>query len=96
MEYMNWQSVRGTYLDQWLIIEALSAYTALNHTRVIERISVIEQCADGTAAFTRYRILHQQIPEREFYFVHTSRTELDIPEVQWLGVRRLHEAYSAG
>jgi hypothetical protein len=96
MEYMNWQSVRDAYPDQWLIIEALSAYTTLEHVRVIERMSVIEQCADGAAAFARYRTLHQQIPEREFYFVHTSRTELDIQEVQWLGVRRSHAAYSAG
>jgi hypothetical protein len=92
---MNWQSVREAYPDQWLIIEALSAYTAPDHTRVIERMSVIEQCADGDTAFARYRALHQQVPEREFYFVHTSRTELDIHEDQGLGSRRLHATYSA-
>ena len=26
----------------------------------------------------RYRLLHQQYPEREFYFIHTSRDSLDI------------------
>jgi hypothetical protein len=26
--------------------------------------------------------------EREFYFVHTSREELDIVERQWLGIRK--------
>jgi hypothetical protein len=37
-----------------------------------------------------YRRLHQQYPSREFYFVHTSREELDIREQQWLGIRRSH------
>ena len=87
--------MRVAYPDQWLIIEALSAYTTLKHVRVIERLSVIEQCINGAAAFTHYRALHQQVPEREFYFVHTSRTELKIQEVQWLGVRRLRAAISA-
>jgi hypothetical protein len=92
---MNWLSVREAYPDQWLIIEALSAHTTPDHTRVIERMKVIEQCVDGAAAFSRYRALHQQAPDREFYFVHTSRIELSIQEMQWLGVRRPNAAYSA-
>ena len=52
---MDWQSVREAYPDQVLIIEALSAYTTEEHVHVIERMSVIEQCADGAAAFARYR-----------------------------------------
>jgi hypothetical protein len=32
--------------------------------------------------------LHQQYPEREFYFVHTDREDLDIRERHWLGIRR--------
>ena len=31
----------------------------------------------------RYRFLHQQYPEREFYFIHTSRDSLDIQVQQW-------------
>jgi len=92
---MNWQSVRKAYPDQWLIIEALSAYTTPDHIRVLERIRVIEKCTDGAACFERYRTLHQRVPEREFYFVHTSQAELNIQEVQWLGIRRPHAAYSA-
>ena len=87
--------MRVAYPDQWLKIEALSAYTTLEHVHVIERMSVIEQCTDGAAAFARYRTLHQQIPEREFYFVHTSRTELEFQEVRWFGVRRLRAVISA-
>ncbi len=39
----------------------------------------------------RYRELHQQYPIREFYFVHTDRSELDIYERQWIGIRRDNE-----
>ena len=35
-----------------------------------------------------YRRLHQQHPEREFYFVHTSREDLDIHETRWVGLWR--------
>ncbi len=91
---MNWQSVRDAYPDQWLIIEAAEARTTADHRREIEQISVIEQCADGIEALARYRKLHGQFPEREFYYVNTSRLELDIQEVQWLGIRRSHAAYS--
>jgi hypothetical protein len=91
---MNWQSVREAYPDQWLVIEALEAHTLANLQRQIVRISVVEQCVDGASAFARYRVLHRQFPEREFFYVHTSRQDLDIREVQWLGVRRSHEAYT--
>jgi hypothetical protein len=45
-------------------------------------------CSDGSAAFQCYRRLHQQFPQREFYFLHTSREALDIRESRWLGIRR--------
>lgn len=89
---MNWAEVRMAYPDQWLIIEALEAYTAKGGRRQLEKIAVIERCMDGAAAFDRYRQLHQQYPQREFYYVHTSRDSLDICEIQWLGIRRSHAA----
>jgi hypothetical protein len=35
-----------------------------------------------------YRRLHHLYPSREFYYVHTSRDDLDIREQRWLGIRR--------
>ncbi len=40
----------------------------------------------------RYRALHLAYPEREFYYVHTSRELLALRERQWLDVRRSDEA----
>jgi hypothetical protein len=84
---MRWEEIRKSYPDQWLIVEALEAYTTPDHQRHLNRLAVIEPCADGNAALASYRRLHQEYPQREFYFVHTSRMDLDIREQQWLGVR---------
>jgi hypothetical protein len=85
---MKWPEIRNTYPDQWLVVEALEAHTKPDNRLHIERFAVVEPCADGSSAMQAYRRLHQQYPEREFYFVHTSREELDIRERNWLGIRR--------
>ena len=89
---MLWSEIRKAYPDQWLVIEAIEAHTTAIHQRQLEKIAVIETCDDGIAAMKRYRHLHAQFPEREFYFVSTSREELDIRERQWAGIRRNHAA----
>lgn len=89
---MLWSEIRTAYPNQWLIVEALEAHTTPGHQRQLERLAVVETCLDGSTAMGRYRQLHQQYPFREFYFVHTSREELDIREREWVGVRRSHAA----
>ena len=85
---MQWFEIRDAYPNEWLIIEALQAHTTTSHQRQLDKIAVVERCSDGGSAMQSYRHLHQQYPVREFYFVHTSREELDIREQQWLGIRR--------
>lgn len=92
---MQWQEVRFAYPDQWLIVEALAAHTEADSHRHLDKLAVIEPCADAKAAMQQYRSLHHQYPEREFYFVHTSRTELEILERQWLGIRKNNATFSA-
>ncbi|MCP4697590.1 MAG: hypothetical protein GY862_12180 [Gammaproteobacteria bacterium] len=93
---MNWNEVRQAYPAQWLLIEALEARTLSDHQRELERIAVIEKCADGMDAMNKYRQLHRQHPRREFYFVHTARESLDIEERRWLGIRAGHETDNHG
>lgn len=85
---MKWSDVRLAYPDQWLVVEALAAHTTADSYRVPDNLAVLESCVDGQAAMQRYRVLHQAYPEREFYYVHTSRATLMLRERQWLGVRR--------
>jgi hypothetical protein len=93
---MQWSDIRAAYPDQWLIIEAIEASTTVDQQRHLSRLAVVERCTDGSNAFARYRQLHRQFPERELYFVHTSRLVLNIVERQWLGIRRLHESVVEG
>jgi hypothetical protein len=88
--YMKWPDVRAPYPNQWLLIEALEALSRSNQRRDIRKIAVIERCKDGAEALARYRLLHRAHPEREFYYVHTSRTQLDIRERVWVGIRGNH------
>jgi hypothetical protein len=91
---MKWSEVRQAYPDQWLVIEALEAHTE-DRQRFLDRIAVLETCSDGKSAMDCYRQLHQQHPLREFYYVHTSRAELEIFEGPGVSARRQHAA-SAG
>jgi hypothetical protein len=89
---MLWDEIRTIYPNQWLVIEALEAHTTPDRQRHLDRLAVIEPCADGKAALASYRKVHQKYPEREFYFVHTSRSMLDIREQQWVGIRQTDAA----
>ena len=90
---MEWKEIRDKYHDQWLVIEALEAYSA-NDLRCVERIAVIATCVEGSHAFQTYQNIHHQYPEREFYFVHTSRADLQIEERRWIGIRGLHSHHA--
>lgn len=92
---MRWTEVRKAYPEQWLVIEAVQAHSEADR-RVLDKIAVVETCPDGAAALQSYRKLHQAFPEREYYYVHTSRAELDIRERQWLGIRRGHAPVASG
>jgi hypothetical protein len=83
---MDWENVQKLYPDQWLVIEALQAFS-VGQLRHIEQLAVLAVCVDGSQALQSYRDLHHQYPQRELYFIHTSRVNLDIEEHHWAGIR---------
>jgi hypothetical protein len=91
---MDWDQVRKQYPEQWLVIEAIDAHSEGNIRRV-EKVSIISDCEDGRQALHVYQEMHRQHPEREFYFVHTSRVELCIEERHWIGIRGLQSNHEA-
>jgi hypothetical protein len=93
---MIWPEIRIAYPNQWLIVEALEAQTTQQQQRQLDRLAVIETCVDGSVAMSRYRELHQEYPQREFYFLHTSRVEIEIQERQWHGIRRNNAVVAQG
>lgn len=84
---MTWTDIRRAYPNRWLLVEAMEAHTMANRTRHLDQLSVVELCLDGPEAFKRYRILHAEYPNREFYYLHTTRELITVTGHQWLGVR---------
>lgn len=85
---MEWEEVREVYPDKWVVFEAINAYTA-DSNRIIEDIAVIDVYNESMEAFHRHNELQKQKQSREFYFFHTSRTELDIQDKRWMGLRKI-------
>lgn len=84
---MKWHDVKKTFPSQWLLIEAIEAKT-VDSNRVIEDLSIIDSFADDSLkALNKYKELHKQNKEKEYYVVHTDRPELDITILKWTGVR---------
>ena len=86
---MDWDEIKQAYPDQWIVIEAMEAHSD-GGLRVLDRVAVIATCPDGESAVDAYRRLHDKFPEREFYFIHTSRATLQIEERLWVGIRSIH------
>lgn len=83
---MKWKEVRQHYPHQWLLVEAIRAYSGANR-RVVEDLAVVGPFSDSASALQRYNELHRQDPQRELYVLHTDREHLDIRERHWLGIR---------
>jgi hypothetical protein len=83
---MKWNEIRKNYPECWVLIEALKAHSKKG-IRYIDEISVIDTFKDSPLAMKEYDHLHREMPLKEFYVLHTSRTNIEIPERIWLGIR---------
>lgn len=83
---MKWQKAREHYPDQWLLVEAIKAYSDQGK-RIIEDLSVLESFPDSVSAMKKYGELHREYPRREFLVLHTDRETIEISERYWLGIR---------
>lgn len=83
---MNWQEVRTYYPHQWLLVEAVRAHSEQSK-RILDELAVIFAGQNSNEAMRAYLDLHHQMPEREFYVLHTDKEKLDITERRWLGIR---------
>lgn len=85
---MKWKDIRDSYPHQWVLVEAINAYSEPGK-RVLEQITVVNAFRDPLAAMECYKQIRKKFPDREFYVLHTDRETLDISERKWLGVRGL-------
>ena len=91
---MRWSEIRNLHPDRWLIIDAQQAHTTNDNQRHLDELVVVAICKNGQDAHKQYQVFHREDPEREIYYVHTSREELEIYEKQWLGFRVSHAAHA--
>lgn len=85
---MKWEDVRQAFPNQWVLIEAVQAYTDDKNERVLEEISLLKKFSKSTEAMRTYQEIHQENPQKELYVLHTSRKDPNIIEKKWVGVRR--------
>ena len=83
---MKWHQIRERYPEQWLLVEAIQAHSELDK-RILDDIAVLDVFPDSTVAWKAYTQLRRQAPQRELYVLHTHRTDLEITESRWLGIR---------
>ena len=83
---MTWSEARQQFPDTWLLFEALQAHTESGKWRV-ENLSVVRTFAKSSEMLKEYARLHQEFPEREFGYFHTSREAMEIEEQWWTGLR---------
>jgi hypothetical protein len=86
---MKWEDVRQAFPNQWVLIEAIHAFTNDKSERVLEEVAPLKMFTNSPDAMKSYKVLHREDPTREMYVLHTSKEEPNIIEKKWVGVRRL-------
>lgn len=85
---MKWEDVRQAFPEQWVLVEAVQAYTNDESERILEEIAPLKKFSNSPEAMRAYQELHRENPTRELYVLHTNRENSNIKEKKWVGVRR--------
>lgn len=84
---MKWEQVREQYPEQWVLVEAISAFSESN-IRSLDEVAVISSFSDSTHAWKEYKKLHLADRSREYYIFHTDHKKIEVKEQKFMGVRR--------
>ncbi|QDH20377.1 hypothetical protein [Saccharibacillus brassicae] len=85
---MKWSEARIQFPNRWVLVEAISAYSA-NNMRNIEEFSVINDYEDTKLAWDAYKKQHSSEPSREYYIFHTVNENIEVQEQAFIGIRGL-------
>ncbi len=85
---MKWEDVCQAFPEQWVLIEAVQAYTNAESERILEDVALLKKFPNSPDAMKAYQELHRENPTRELYVLHTNRKNPNIIEKKWVGVRR--------
>ncbi len=84
---MIWEEARSMYVNKWILIEAIEAYSQEGR-RIVKELSVINAYDEGKEAIKEYAEKHKKDKSREMYVYHTKNENLLIEERTWIGVRK--------
>jgi hypothetical protein len=84
---MIWEEARNVYVNKWVLIEAIDAYSEEGR-RVVKELSIINVYDEGKEALKEYAEKHKKDKSREMYVYHTKNEKLIIEERTWIGVRK--------
>ncbi len=83
---MKWHEIRKQFPGQFVLVEALKAYSRDNK-RYIDDMTVVDCYDDTKKAWEDYKKYRLESPTREFYILHTSKEKVEVLEQFFIGVR---------
>lgn len=84
---MKWGEIAELYPGRFVLVEAIKA-SSNNRMRQLEDMALIQDYDDPQEALSGYKRLHNLQPMRELYVFHTSRTDAEVVEEFFSGVRQ--------
>ncbi|MEC0237820.1 hypothetical protein P4H71_26235 [Paenibacillus kribbensis] len=84
---MKWEDIAELHPSRFVLVEAIKA-SSNNRVRNLEDMAVIQDYDDPQEAWSGYKQFHKLYPSRELYVFHTSRTDVEVVEEFFSGVRQ--------
>ena len=85
---MKWEQIMEQHPSRFVLVEALKANSS-NRLRHLEDMTVIQDYDRIRArSWSGYKHFHKLYPSRELYVFHTSRTDVEVVEEIFSGVRQ--------
>ncbi|GGG51724.1 hypothetical protein [Paenibacillus radicis (ex Gao et al. 2016)] len=84
---MKWEEIAQLHPSRFVLVEAIRA-SSNNGLRNLEDMAVIQDYDDPKEAWSGYKYFHKMSPMRELYVFHTSRTDVEVVEELFSGVRQ--------
>lgn len=84
---MKWEEITELHPSRFVLIEAIQA-SSNNQIRQLEDMAVIQEYEDSQEAWKGYKYFHKLYQKRELYVFHTNRTDVEVIEELFSGVRQ--------
>lgn len=84
---MKWGEITELHPGRFVLVEAIKV-SSNNYVRQLEDMAVILDYDSPQEAWNGYKHFHKLHPTREFYVFHTSRSDIEVVEEFYSGVRQ--------